>query len=214
MRVHATTSVDYELLSLIGSGAMGEVWRVRDRRLQRTMAMKILRHAWTGDADIAARFIEEAQATAQLQHPGIVPVHEIGTLSDGRLYFTMKEVRGRTFLDVIEAVHREIGSDFGAVGRDGWSHRRLVEVFRAVCDAVAYAHSRGVIHRDLKPHNIMVGDFGEVLVLDWGLALVIGRSAGMDAVSTHRSEDECGDGAVTLGARGHMVRPSGWAGWA
>lgn len=190
MELRAEIHVDYEDLGLIGVGAVGEVRRVRDRRLQRVMAMKILRPEWSDDAQAAARFVEEAQATAQLQHPGIVPVHEIGRLSDQRLYFTMKEVQGRTLAEVIETVHAQAGGNFSAVLDDGWSFRRLIEVFRAVCEAVAYAHSRVVIHRDIKPQNIMVGAFGEVLVLDWGLAMVVGLRAGDNAVTTQRSEDD------------------------
>lgn len=190
MTIQALVSADYEDLGLIGLGGMGEVRRVRDRRLNRLMAMKILRPEWSADASAAARFVEEAQATAQLQHPGIVPVHEIGRLADGRIYFTMKEVQGRTLAEVIDDVHALADPDRGATTADGWSLRRLIDAFRAVCDAVAYAHSRGVVHRDLKPQNVMVGQFGEVLVLDWGLAMVVGRAAGAGAVHTVRSEDD------------------------
>lgn len=190
MNIQALVSADYEDLGLIGLGGMGEVRRVCDRRLNRLMAMKILRPEWSADAGAAARFVEEAQATAQLQHPGIVPVHEIGRLADGRIYFTMKEVQGRTLAQVIDDVHDQADHDRGGTSADGWSFRRLIDAFRAVCDAVAYAHSRGVVHRDLKPQNIMVGQFGEVLVLDWGLAMVVGRAAGVGAVHTVRSEDD------------------------
>lgn len=190
MFLKATVSVDYEDLGLIGVGGMAEVRRVRDRRLNRVMAMKILRRDIAGDLALAARFVEEAQATAQLQHPGIVPVHEIGQLADGRCYFTMKEVQGRTLTDAIDEVHALPAHAAGATSAGGWSLRRLIDVFRAVCEAVAYAHSRGVVHRDLKPQNVMVGAFGEVLVLDWGIAMVAGRDAGIDAVRTDRSEDD------------------------
>ncbi len=189
MLIETFVSPDYEDLGLIGIGGMAEVRRVRDRRLNRVMAMKILRQDVADDAILAARFIEEAQATAQLQHPGIVPVHEIGRLADGRSYFTMKEVQGRTLAQVIDEVHQSFDGA-AAVTADGWGFRRLIEAFRAICDAVAYAHSRGVVHRDLKPQNIMVGEFGEVLVLDWGIAMVVGRAAGERAVCTDRSEGD------------------------
>ncbi len=170
----------YEDLGLLGKGGMGEVRRVRDRDLGRVLAMKIASPRVMGRPSSLARFIEEAQVSAQLQHPGIIPVHELGQLPDGRNFFTMKEVRGRTLSDVISEVHA--ASDGGrwasptaAVGAPGWTFRRLVDAFQRVCDAVAYAHERGVVHRDLKPDNIMVGAHGEVLVLDWGIAKVTGR---------------------------------------
>jgi formylglycine-generating enzyme required for sulfatase activity len=148
----------YQYLGLIGIGGMGEVHRVKDRSLGRILAMKILREHLTRKAAVMARFVEEAQATAQLEHPGIVPVHDLGRLPDGRWFFTMKEVKGRTL---------------GAV-RNEWPLHRLVDAFRRICEAVGHAHARGVIHRDLKPDNVMVGAYGEVLVLDWGLAKVTG----------------------------------------
>ncbi len=145
---------------LLGIGGMGEVWRVRDPRLQRSVALKVLRADQLGSASARARFIAEARLTAQLQHPGIVPVHELGTLRDGRDFFTMKEVSGRTLADVLEEA-RTPGT---------WSLARLVELLRRASEAVAYAHARGILHCDLKPANVLVGEFGEVLVVDWGLA--------------------------------------------
>ncbi|MFZ5477709.1 MAG: bifunctional serine/threonine-protein kinase/formylglycine-generating enzyme family protein [Myxococcota bacterium] len=185
--LRTTVEADYEDIGLIGTGGMGEVRRVRDRRLNRVMAMKILRADRVANEAAVARFVEEAQATAQLQHPGIVPVHEIGRLADGRLYFTMKEVEGRTLLEVLREVHAAATDRWEATA-SGWTFRRLVDAFRSVCDAVAYAHARGVVHRDLKPDNVMVGAFGEVLVLDWGIAMVRGRDAGAGAVHTDRSD--------------------------
>jgi len=141
---------------------MGEVQRVRDRVLGRVMAMKFIRTELAADDALRDRFREEAQVTAQLQHPGIVPVHDFGQLSDGRLFYTMKEIRGRTLARVL----RE---------RTGGPPRGLVGYLHRACEAVAYAHVRGVVHRDLKPANIMVGAFGEVLVLDWGVTRLLGR---------------------------------------
>lgn len=169
----------YADLGVIGKGAFGEVRRVTDQQLNRTMAMKVLHPHIMEDEALVKRFVEEAQATAQLQHPGIVPVHELGELEDGRRYFTMKEVRGSTLKQVIVEVHK---------GKHAWSFRRLISAFHDVCEAVAFAHAKGVIHRDLKPSNIMVGDFGEVLVMDWGLAKVVGAKED-DAVVTDRSMD-------------------------
>ena len=165
----------YEHRALIGLGGVGEVRRVLDREMKRVMAMKILHGFLMQSRSVVARFIEEAQATAQLEHPGIVPVHDMGRLEDGRYYFTMKEIRGRTLTEVIAEVHAASRRQGWAAGHSGWTFRRLVDAFRKVCEAVAYAHARGVVHRDLKPDNIMVGDFGEVVVTDWGLAKVVGR---------------------------------------
>jgi serine/threonine protein kinase/formylglycine-generating enzyme required for sulfatase activity len=164
-----------EIQEVLGVGGWGEVLRVVDHRLRRVMAMKVLRRSLAHRPDVRARFIEEAQATAQLEHPGIIPVHELGELSDGRPYFTMREIRGRTLADVL--VER-------ASHPDRWRLRRLIGLLARVCEIVGYAHSRGVIHRDLKPANVMVGPFGEVLVLDWGLVKV-GQHA---PVSTARQD--------------------------
>ncbi len=160
----------YEDLGPIGRGGMGEVRRVRDLQLGRQLAMKIILPPAMERPDRVHRFLEEARATAALQHPGIVPVHECGALADGRLWFTMKEVRGRTLREVIDAVHDESDAGQWVEAAGGWTFRRLVDTLRRVCEAVGFAHSRGVLHRDLKPENVMVGEHGEVLVLDWGLA--------------------------------------------
>ena len=117
-----------------------------------------------------ARFLTEARITAALQHPGIVAVHDQGELADGRLWFTMKEVRGRTLREVIDEVHGASRADGFFEAPSGWTFRRLLDAFARISQAVAFAHSRGVMHRDLKPDNVMVGEFGEVLVMDWGLA--------------------------------------------
>jgi len=165
----------YDDLGLIARGGMGEVRRVRDRRLGRTLAMKVLQDKAVIPPGWRARFLAEARATAQLQHPGIVPVHDLGALPDGRLWFTMKEVVGRTLGEVIAEVHKASRHQWKE-SPSGWTLRRLVGVFRRVCEAVAHAHSRGVVHRDLKPDNLMVGAHGEVLVMDWGIAKVLGKA--------------------------------------
>ena len=164
----------YVDLGPIGMGGMGEVRRVRDAELNRTLAMKTVHAPLLEKPAALARFLEEAQATAQLQHPNIVPIHDIGTLPDGRIWFTMKEVRGRTLADVTADVHAASGFRWNP-GKTGWTFKRVVASFLGVCHAMAYAHERGVVHRDLKPDNVMVGRHGETYVLDWGLAKVVGR---------------------------------------
>jgi serine/threonine protein kinase len=156
----------YDRIDLIGRGGMGEVHRVRDRQLQRELAMKVLSPMHSADPAFVDRFIEEAQIAAQLQHPGIVPIHDIGKLEDGRPFFTMKLVRGST-LESLLAARPQLSER-----PDYW-----LGIFLRVCQAVAFAHSKGVIHRDLKPSNIMVDRFGEVQVMDWGLAKILGMSA-------------------------------------
>ena len=162
----------YERRHPLGSGGMGEVWRVFDRVLRRPIALKVIRTQLRAE-DLLARFEEEAQVTAQLQHPGIIPVHDYGRLDDGRVWFTMKEVQGRTLEALLQEVHRawRLGRD---ATESGFTFRRMLEGFLRVVETMAYSHSRGVVHRDLKPSNIMFGPYGEVLVLDWGLAKLVG----------------------------------------
>ena len=182
----------YYDLGLLGSGGMGEVRLVHDSKLNRQLAMKILHEKMLSNEAECSRFIEEAQICSQLQHPNIVPVYDLGSLPDGRLFFTMKAVKGRRLSDIIKAVHANKVKGHFEVTSDGWSFRRLIDVFLQVCHAVAYAHSKGVLHRDLKPQNVMLGEFGEVLVVDWGIAKVLGEAdpaANVDAVFTDRLDD-------------------------
>jgi eukaryotic-like serine/threonine-protein kinase len=149
------TGTRYELLAPLGRGGMGAVYRVHDRALARAVAMKVLNGAVGGDA--AARLEQEARVLARLEHPGIVPVHDVGTLADGRLFYVMKLVEGER-LDALAARVESIPE--------------RLRVLVRVADTVAFAHAHGIIHRDLSPANIMIGPFGEVLVLDWGMALL------------------------------------------
>ncbi len=156
----------------IDRGGMSYVARGMDRTLQRDLALKVspLPRKQMPRAQLA-RFLEEAQITAQLEHPNVVPVHELGLDPEGRAYFSMKLVRGQSLETVLEKLRDgdpETVSEFGL--------RRLLDVFLQVCQAIEYAHARGVIHRDLKPSNVMVGDFGEVLVMDWGVAKLMNSS--------------------------------------
>jgi tetratricopeptide (TPR) repeat protein len=159
----APVPTGYELLSEIGRGGMGVVYRARDLALGREVAVKVLNASYPPGSPPAVRFLEEARITGQLQHPGIPAVHQVGALPDGRPFLAMRLIKGRTLEDRL---------------RDCPSPGDTLAVFEAVCQAVAYAHARGVIHRDLKPQNVMVGAFGEVQVMDWGLAKVLGPANG------------------------------------
>jgi serine/threonine-protein kinase len=148
-----------QLLGEIARGGMGAVLRGHDPELQRELAVKVILLAHRDHPDLLRRFVGEARLAAQLQHPAIVPVYDLGQLADGRPFFTMKLIQGRTLAQLL-AERADPGQDLP----------RLLRYFEAVCQAVGYAHARGVIHRDLKPINVMVGAFGEVQVMDWGLA--------------------------------------------
>jgi serine/threonine-protein kinase len=156
----------YEYLSEIARGGMGRIVMVRDRYLRRRMAMKLLNVSEAKPSKYyVERFLAEAQTTGQLEHPNIVPIHELGMLEDGKQFFTMKLVKGET----LSAVFRRLaGGDKATLEK--YSLPRLLAIFQQIANALHFAHSRGVIHRDLKPDNIMLGEFGEVLVMDWGLA--------------------------------------------
>jgi serine/threonine protein kinase len=147
----------YRLLERVARGGMGVVYAAEDEKLQRRVALKVLDVPGT-EGDLASRLLREARVLARLEHPGIVPVHDVGTLADGRVFYTMKFVEGLRLDKYIEKVN---------------SVPDRLRLFLRICDAVGFAHARGVLHRDLKPANIMVGPFGEVLVMDWGLAKLL-----------------------------------------
>lgn len=148
----------------IGRGGMGRVFEARDPELRRTVAIKVLLDPKKVSAKTLARFVSEAQITSQLDHPNIIPIHEVGATHEGEVYFVMKKVEGRTLTEILADAR---------TGDTKWTQYRLLNVFIKICNAVAYAHDRGVLHRDLKPANIMLGRFGEVLVMDWGVARLI-----------------------------------------
>jgi serine/threonine protein kinase len=157
----ASSPIRYQFLGEIARGGMGVVLKGRDTDLGRDVAVKVLLEQHAGRSELLQRFLEEAQIAGQLQHPGIVPVYDLGQLQ-GRPFFSMKLVKGQTLARLL--------ADRGAATQE---RPRLLQVFEAVCQAVAYAHAHGVLHRDLKPANVMVGGFGEVLVMDWGLAKLL-----------------------------------------
>jgi len=164
---------------------MAKVLRGYDTKLRREVALKVTRLPRSElPRDELARFAEEAQITAQLEHPNVVPVHDLGTAPDGHAYFSMKLIPGRSLETILE---RRRDNDPSMLAQFGL--RRLLDVFLQVCQAIDYAHARGVVHRDLKPANIMVGDFGEVQVMDWGIAKLLGPNAAQPATVSTSSEE-------------------------
>ena len=172
MQMRDLSGTRYRALELLGQGGMGAVWLAQDSILQRPVALKILA-AENSSADLAARLMQEAVVLARLEHPGIVPVHDAGTLPDGRTFYCMKLVEGQT----LDRYVRKLPL------------RERLRLFQRIAEPLAFAHSRGIIHRDLKPANVMVGAFGEVLIMDWGLAKVLDSTAvsppGLKQVSGH-----------------------------
>jgi serine/threonine-protein kinase len=179
----------YELSELLGRGGMGEVLLGHDDVIGREIAIKRMRRV-DPTPEAETRFLREAKIQARLQHPAIVPVHELGRDDAGRAYFTMKRLAGHTLHD--------------RLGEDPWPLQRLLRAFAEVCLAIEFAHEHGVIHRDIKPGNIMLGDFGEVYVLDWGIALVGGDGSAKPSVRDIAAlEGETQVGAV-MGTPGYM----------
>jgi len=158
----------YAIGRTVAHGGMGVIKNAHEAALQRDVAMKVMREPSKPGAQ--DRFFQEAQITAQLEHPNIVPVHELGVDEDGKPYYTMKLVRGISLKRVLELLAAD---DVEAIRH--WPLSALLTVFQKICDALAFAHSKSVIHRDLKPANIMLGEYGEALVMDWGLAKLLGR---------------------------------------
>ncbi len=184
----AKTFSRYTLTNVHGKGGIGQVWLAYDKQLNREVALKELRPDRSRGPDVWRRFLREAQITGQLQHPNIVPVYDLdrrvvpGLTTDRqeKPFYTMKLVQGRTLRDAIATYHEQ-----RRAGRARTLElNQLLQSFVSVCQAIAYAHSRGVVHRDLKPHNIVLGDFGEVIVLDWGEAKLIGTPETASAEET------------------------------
>ncbi len=181
------SATKYTFIKELGHGGMGTVYLAEDSELNRLVAVKVLNPPDVTE-DLRRRMIREAQIIAGLEHPGIVPVHDVGTLPDGRIFYAMKFVRGHR-LDEYAA--------------QGASLRDRLRKFQAVCDAVGFAHAHGVIHRDLKPQNIMIGSFGEVLVLDWGVAKILNESTSIRVQPRQSASNQTMDGTV-IGTRDYM----------
>jgi serine/threonine protein kinase/Leucine-rich repeat (LRR) protein len=187
----------YRVLNEIARGGMGAVLRAADCDVRREVAVKYLLDQ--ADERKKARFVEEAQITGQLEHPNIVPIHELGVDAKKRLFFSMKMVRGRSLQQVLADLR-----DYPRSAEKEYSLSRLLGIFVNVCHALAYAHSRGVVHRDLKPANIMIGDFGEVYVMDWGLAKVVSRDSA-------RSQAEHGNASSPAAVQATVMPSFTWA---
>ena len=181
----------YEILETLGRGGMGTVYLARDRRLDREVALKVIQLPG-GAAEDVERLLREARVLARLEHPGIVPVHDAGLLPDGRAFYTMKRVRGLRLDEHARAVPLA----------------ERLRAFERICEAVAFAHAHGVIHRDLKPENVMIGPFGEVLVMDWGVAKVPSHppstGEGEKAAAWMRDSNLTAHGTI-LGTPGYMA---------
>lgn len=162
----------YHVHDLLGEGGMGEVRSCTDLHIGREVAMKAMRPAQLARADLRTRFLREARIQGQLEHPAIVPVYDLGFAEEGALYFTMRRVRGETLETIVERLR--VGDP---KAQAEFTPRKLLSAFSRVCLAVHFAHTKGVVHRDLKPANVMLGDFGEVYVLDWGVAKLLAKDS-------------------------------------
>jgi serine/threonine protein kinase/formylglycine-generating enzyme required for sulfatase activity len=182
----------YASIKKLGKGSFGEVHAAHDTLLGREVAIKSLKEHFRGDDEVVDRFLKEARGTAQLEHPNIMPVHEVGMTGELGIYFTMKKIDGEDLKEILDKLQANPASY-----EETYSLNVLLEVFLSVCNGISFAHSKGVIHRDLKPANIMIGEFGEVLILDWGLVTQVG----MDEASTGAIQlrmDEFDEGSQTL----------------
>jgi predicted Ser/Thr protein kinase len=200
----------YELRTKLGEGGMGEVLLCKDTRIGREVALKVIRAEHGARPDLRKRFLREVRVQGQLEHPSIVPVYDLGKDPQRKAYFTMKRVRGQTLEQILSALRR------GDVEAERQHTRyKLLSAFATACLAVHFAHTRGVLHRDLKPGNIMLGDFGEVYVLDWGLAKVTSvdgsRTLPDDTSSVSLPQaSESGEGGAGLTATGVLMGTPGY----
>ena len=190
----------FDVLQVHAQGGLGVVFLARDHEIDRTVALKQIKTQWADDEDSRARFLLEAKITGRLEHPGIVPIYALGADATGRPYYAMRLIRGESLLEVLERFHAG-GVAANLNGRMP-EIRKLLQRFVDVCNAVDYAHSKGVIHRDLKPSNIMVGKYGETLVVDWGLAKVIGsdEDVALTTRMVRQPESEGGSMSTRIGA--------------
>ena len=184
----------YQLVEKLGQGGMGGVFCVEDTELERRVALKVIS---VPDADgmLSARLLQEARVIAKLEHPGIVPVHDAGGLSDGRPYYTMKLVQGKR-------LDEYLGTTANLSDR--------LRIFLRICDPVAFAHAHGVLHRDLKPANVMIGPFGEVLVMDWGLSKLLQTVEATGQGEDRKTGDVHANSTTQLTAHGSVLGTPGY----
>ena len=167
----------FRVLRPLAKGGLGEVFVARDEELRREVALKLIQEQFADDTDSRDRFLFEAEITGRLEHPGVIPVYGLGVDGKGRPYYAMRFIRGESLKESIARFHRADGPT-REPGERSLALRELLGRFINVCNTIAYAHGRGVLHRDLKPANVMLGDYGETLVVDWGLAKITGRPDG------------------------------------
>ncbi len=200
---HTDFNARYEHRGVLGEGGMGEVRLCKDHVIGREIALKVSLPGIGSRSDMGARFIREARVQGQLEHPSIVPVHDLGVAPDGSQYFTMKRIAGLTLEQIIE-----IRKDDNNALHEEYSRRRLLTAFSQACLAIAFAHKKGVVHRDLKPANIMLGEFGEVNVLDWGVARVRGADDPNASIDMNLPDDTAQaktmDGSI-MGTPGYIA---------
>jgi eukaryotic-like serine/threonine-protein kinase len=163
----------FNIVSAYAEGGLGEISVAHDSQLGRMVALKQIKTRWADDVDARSRFLQEAQITGRLEHPGIVPVYALGFDASGRPYYAMRFIEGETLQEIVKRFHNRFKDDRGDGRARLLELRKLLTRLIAVCNAIDYAHNRGIIHRDLKPANILLGKYGETLVVDWGLAKVI-----------------------------------------
>jgi serine/threonine-protein kinase len=206
----------YRQGSLHAGGGLGEVFTAHDEEVHREVALKRIRKEFADDPECRRRFLVEAEVTGQLEHPGIVPVYGLGTSGDGRPFYAMRFIRGETLQEAIRRFH-EPASPAPAPGERSLAFRQLLGRFVAICNTVGYAHSRGILHRDLKPVNVMLGPYGETLVLDWGLAKPFVRAdehrSGGEKTLVPRSGSDASSTQGTIGTPAYMSPEQAKGAW-
>ena len=208
LRRSATARAEFRDLRFHAAGALGEVFTARNAELNREVALKFLKSERIGDPDSRRRFLQEAEVTGRLEHPGVVPIYTLGADPDGAPCYAMRFVRGETLQDAIEAFHAAEKADRDPSERS-LALRELLNRFVSICGTMGYAHSRGILHRDLKPRNVMLGKYDETLVVDWGLAKPFERDeashpAAEEVLAPISTNGEAGSGTPTVGTVGTL----------
>jgi serine/threonine protein kinase/DNA-binding SARP family transcriptional activator len=192
----SATTLRFRRLREHARGGLGEVFVALDEELQREVALKQIQDRFADQSAARGRFVREAEITGKLEHPGIVPVYGLGVYPDGRPFYAMRFIRGESMHDAIRRFHAPQAQGLQPLGFDSLAFRDLLNRFVSVCHAVAYAHARGAIHRDLKPANVMLGEYGETLVVDWGLARLLDAPQGEQTTAEQRISTGSGSGTA------------------